>query len=163
MKPWGQRPDIIAYLFNPAFCSVLLCDYINSFNSRRRQNGMPYSLAFFVFPIILHKDTRDLLPKNTNSLIHPWVQNNPKILIGLQQRTGKFVPYTKETIIWSMNNKAISIENGELFSNLIPLSRKTSSPSDEINECREKARFLGRWFSKISDISMLYILFGVRP
>jgi hypothetical protein len=163
MQNWKQRPYIIANLFNPAFCALLLQDSISHYSQRRRNLGMPYSLAFLILPLVLHNDTRVALPSRTTALFHPWMQNNPEIRIGFPQRTRKFVPITKESLIFGLNMGVIAIENGDFIPARIIDTSLGYEKGTEVFECRKKAQFLGRWLAKIDDISMIFISLGVRP
>ena len=115
MLPWNQRPFIVANLFNPAFCALLLFDFINQYSKKKDNLGMPYSLMYFILPIVLHKETRDSLPKSTNKILHPWIQENPNIRIGFSQRAREFVPFTKEALILGVSSGLFSIIDGNIL------------------------------------------------
>ena len=163
MLPWKQRPFEIANLLNPAFCALLLYDSCNEYYKKKKA-GMPFALSFLVLPMVLHKPTRDLLPKSTSALIHPWFQNNGQLRIGFAQRVRTLTPYTKETIIFGLQSQIFEIDQ---TGNIIPIRKSIASPDwDPASEaviCREKAKLLGGWYSKIQDISTLFIMWGVRP
>lgn len=162
MLPWNQRPFEIANLLNPAFCSILLYDSILEYYKKKKY-GMPFALSFLILPIVLHKQTRDALPKTTVALLHPWFQNNGQVRVGYARRVKKMIPFTREAIIFGMQSGLFDIDDG---GNLVPSQRKPASPEwDSTSEaafCREKAKFLGSWYSKVQDISSLFIMWGVR-
>ena len=163
MLPWKQRPFEFANLLNPAFCSLLLFDSIYEYY-RKKELGMPFALSFLILPTVLHKQTRDALPKSTIALLHPWFQNNGQVRVGFAQRVSKLTPYTREAIIFGMQSHMLDLDER---GNLYPTQRKLSSlgwdSASEAAICREKAKFLGGWYSKAQDISTLFIMWGVRP
>jgi hypothetical protein len=162
-KLWSDRPIEIAQLLNPAFCSTLLFESIAGY---RQENGagMPYGIAFLVLPTVLHKPTRDLLPKSVASKLHAWIQNNQSVRIGFAERVRWTIPFTKEGIHYASMAQLIYISDDGLLD--LKLKRlenvkwpKTSEPS----VCKNKARFIGRWFSLAGDTATLLAMWGVRP
>jgi hypothetical protein len=163
MLPWNQRSSIVANLFNPAFCALLLFDSINHYSKKNNNKGMPYSISYLILPIVLHKETRDSLPGSINSLLHPWIQKNPNICVGFAQRTRKFVSFTKEAIILGSNSGLFSFSDCNFLPGRIKDKNLNWESNSEVYECRKKAQFLGRWFSQVEDVSMIFVIFGVRP
>jgi hypothetical protein len=163
MKTWENRPFEIASQFNPAFCSILLYDVVRGYE-KRRPEGIPYAIPFVIFPLVLHKSTRDVLPKRTTALLYPWIQNNPQVRIGFAKRARSFAPYLKETIIFGIQTGVFRVnENG----NLQTLGRFSKiegyAKNSELEELRKNARLLGSWFTSVKDTSTLFVLLGVRP
>jgi hypothetical protein len=160
---WNKRPFEIASLFNPAFCSLLLYDVISGY-VKSRPEGIPYAIPFVIFPLVLHRPTRDILPKRTTALLYPWIQNNPQVRIGFAQRARNFSPYLKETMMFGIQTGIFHMnEKGNLqiirrFPRIENYARNT-----EVDELRKNAKLLGSWFTSVIDISTLFVLLGVRP
>lgn len=163
IAPWNQRPFIVANLFNPAFCALLLFDSVEQYSKKNNDLGMPYSLLYFILPIVLHKNTRDSLPKSTIKILHLWIQANPYIRIGFAQRAREFVPFTKEALIFGTSNGLFTINNGNIIPGRIEEKSIHWDNDSEVAQCRKIAQFLGRWFSQTEDLSMIFIMFGVQP
>jgi hypothetical protein len=160
---WNKRPFEIASLFNPAFCSLLLYDVIRGYE-KSNPDGIPYAIPFVIFPLVLHKPTRDVLPKRTNALLFPWIQNNPQVRIGFAKRARNFSPYLKEAIMFGIQTGVFQItEKG----NLQTLNRfpkiEGYAKNTELDELRKNAKLLGNWFTSVKDTSTLFVLLGVRP
>ncbi len=163
MQKINKRSVEATNLFNPVYCSILLRESIEGYESKSSM-GMPYPILFLVLPIIMHKHTRESLPKRTITYMHKWLHENPEVLIGFPERTRKLVPFTKEAIIYAMHNNLINIdENG--FATIT--NKKIKSPSwpkgSETLVSKERAKFLGTWLSMGGDVSTIYISWGVRP
>ena len=62
MKAWAGRPTELAYLFNPAFCGWVLREAVAGYASVKPA-GLPLPLAFLILPVVLHRVTRELVPR----------------------------------------------------------------------------------------------------
>ena len=61
LAEWGQRPQDVANLLNPAFDGLLLYRAVAGYE-QENEGGMPFELAFMVLPFVLHQPTRKRLP-----------------------------------------------------------------------------------------------------
>jgi len=162
-RPWLKRPIEIAHLLNPAFCSSLLCESIAGFEQEVGA-GMPYAIAFLALPVVLHKPTRDLLPKSIVTKLHAWTQKNQSVRIGFAERVRWTIPYTKEALHYATMAELIYIsDDGILVSKKKRLRKLAWPKTSEPSVCKNKARFVGRWFSLAGDTSTLLAMWGVRP
>lgn len=163
MLPWEKRPAEVANLLNPAFCSILLRDSIVDFQ-REKEQGMPYSLSFLVLPLVLHKPTRETLPRNIRTQLHVWLQRKPEVRVGFSERTRHLVPYTKEALVFGIQEDVIVVSgSGTLISGDRRLGSLPWSRDAEPSVCRNKARFVGRWFARAGDISTVFTMWGICP
>ena len=108
MQSWKKRPVEYANLLNPAFCSILLHNAVKGYQQEKNR-GMPYPLLFLVLPIVLHRSTREALPKRIVTRLHIWLQERPEVRVGFGDRSRDLVLYTKEAITFGMQTKIISI------------------------------------------------------
>lgn len=60
--------------------------------------SMPWPLAFLVPPLILHRPTRDVLPRNTRTHLSTWIRRHPLLRAGLPNRAAAMVPIAREGI-----------------------------------------------------------------
>jgi len=164
MLSWQVRPSEIANFLNPAFCTLLLHESIFNFRQEQIINaGLPYPLSLLVLPIVLHKSTREALPKTTASVMSDWLQQNSRLIVGFAERTHRLTLFTKEALIFGMQKEIIDIDkNGDLIS--LPLSSKVIPwPSDsETIECRKRAGLLGRWFARSGNTVTIFRQWGIR-
>lgn len=163
MLHWENRPEEIANLFNPAFCSILLFDAIKGFQSEKK-TGLPYPLIFLVLPLILHKSTREGIPKNIRAKMHVWVQKYPEFRINFSERTKNLVPYAKEALSFGIQQGTIEITENATLSARKNMSLKSPwNEEDEPAICRKKAKFLGRWLAKAGDVTTIFAMWGICP
>lgn len=161
MNDLDQRPIEMATLLNPAFCSILLNDFISAFE-KETGKGVQYAILFLVLPIILHESTRKMLPTKTSSKMHAWVQNNPEVHINFPERAQVLVPYTKEALIFGLQSGIIGINEEGHFTKKGKLKKPSWHEDSEPSMCRKKAKFLGKWFAQSGTLSTIFIIWGIR-
>ncbi len=163
ISQWSNRPLEVAHLLNPAFCSIVLRESILGYEEEA-ENGMPFPLSFLVLPMVLHKPTREILPKSIATKFHSWVHKNQSVRVGFDMRARQLVPYTKEAIHFATQLEMLSFsEHGQLNA---PKRRNKglgwlSDSEPEI--CKKKARLVGRWFTRAGDPATIYAILGVKP
>ena len=167
MPRWENRPVEIANLLNPAFCAVLLQDTLKAY-VEINNFGMSYPLMFVVLPVVLHKATRNKFPKTTQTTLSEWLQSHSDIRLAFVERTRQLVPYTKEALIFGFQQGIFLLDENNENGYILPTKKDLASlPSWSKNsepfDCREKAKFTGRWFAQTGDASTIYKTFGIRP
>ena len=166
MQSWKERPIEYANLLNPAFCSILLHNATKGYQ-KEKDRGMPYPLLFLVLPIVLHRSTREVLPKKIVTKLHIWLQEKSEVRVGFGDRTKNLVPYTKEALIFGMQNKIISVDRHGDFTwvkgQLKKISTISWSKDTETAICYKKAEFVGRWFAQAGEVSTIYTMWGICP
>lgn len=165
MKQWTQRPVEEANLLNPAFCSALIASsdvgYMSIDNA-----GIPYPLVFLMLPVVLHKSTRDLLPRTKRTSLATWIQRNTEVRILFAERVIALKPYTREAILFGMLHHWLTLgDGGKLQTNLddIYIDLITKKLKNEAKECVNKARFVGRWFASAGSAQTVMALWGIIP
>jgi len=161
--PWKERPIEMAHLLNPAFCSLLLKETVDGY-SQEYGNNMPYIFSFLVLPLILHKQTRDILPRTIRTRFHSWAHQSQSTRLNYIERTRQLVPFTKEALLWCLSSGLIAIDDKAC---LYPLKNRLNIdywPSDsEPKTCKDKAFFLGRWLTRAGDPSTILAILGIKP
>ncbi len=162
--PWAERPIEHARLLNPAFLGLLICEGSRGYSSVREE-GMPYALAFLASPIVLHKKTRELLPRAVSTSLAAWLSENPIAEVGFAERAKTLVGPTREAIIYACNAKIVSLQESRLLGTRRPKGYGAfeRGASEEVKKCLKKAEFLGKWFANASDSTTTLALWGVTP
>jgi len=160
---WDQRPVEVANLLNPAFCAILLSDAISGYGTED-QAGMPYPLAFLVLPLVLHQPTRDAFPRTVRTRMHVWLQDRPQLRVGFAGRVRSLVPYTKEALQFAMGTDIVRInDSGALIPGVAQIGDSNWSSDAEPRICRQRSQFLGRLLARAGDVSIIYVMWGIRP
>lgn len=157
-----QASFITFSLFNPAFCSLLLIDAIKAYSHKKNQ-GMPISLSYLLFPVVFNPNNRKSIGSNTKMI--GWIESNQDVLISFADLCNGFIDITNNAIDYSIMSGYLSL-NGDLLCVSCKFDEtklgdylKTDS---EIKECYDCARVVGRWFSE-TDQAMIYRLWRIKP
>lgn len=165
MKPWNERPKEEAYLLNPPFCCLLVTASVIGYASIENK-GLPFSLPFMIIPIVLHKPTREALPRNITTSLTAWLEENQNAKILYSKRVTSLLPYVREAILFGASHNWLKFENGGVIT-----TSKTASDikkfidraTDEVKECIRRSNFVGRWFANAGSVETIMALWGVRP
>jgi hypothetical protein len=165
MTPWSQRSREERALLNPGFCVNLLWHAARGYASVD-DTGLPFEEAFLVLPFVLHRETREALPRDTRTSLAVWLNDNPLARSRIASRAQLLVPFTKEGLTFGGVHGVIRIEEGRLYSEEAckeVVNRSLRASSDEVLGCTNRAEFIGRWFAKTGSASTVLALIGVQP
>jgi hypothetical protein len=160
MTAWEERPVEEARLLNPALLASLVAASVGDYESTAHE-PMPWTLSFLVPALALHERTRAALPGNTSAHFATWLDRHAEIRVGFPGRARAMVPLTKEGLRLGLRSGALAFEGSGLRVNARLGSQR--SQSDEVAQCLDAARFVGRWFARRLDIATIFGLLGVRP
>jgi hypothetical protein len=165
MTQWPQRSREEQALLNPAFCSLLLWWAAKGYESINRE-GLSFEEAFLILPMVLHRATREALPRDTRTSLAVWMNSNPLAQGRIATRSKALVTFTREGLLFGGIRGALQIERGRLRPNddwRRPINRSLQDTSDEVRLCARRAEFLGRWFAQTGNGATVLALVGVRP
>lgn len=166
MQAWQRRVVEEANLFNPAFCAVLLAKTAEEFTKKTDQ-ALPFSLAFLVLPVVLHRGTRDALPGSTVSSLLTWVQDHRDQLVNFSGRVKSLRAITREAILFGTQHETLAIDgSGGIAVGARKQSateKRTGLFTDEARECVDRAGFLGRWSAAAGTPAIIYSAWGITP
>lgn len=165
MIEWGERAPEERALLVPSLSAVLLWQAAVG-HQAAINSGLPFDTAFLVLPIVLHRETRESLPKSVATSLAVWLDEHPLVRARMADRARVIVPYTKEAIMFGGTHGLLSITGYEVKANP-DWKRKVVSglkgTSDEVRACAKRAEFVGRWFAKAGSSRTVMALLGVRP
>lgn len=157
------RPVEELALFNAAFLALLVRRAADE--HERRSGGHPLSamLVYLVLPLALHGPTRRQLPRNVTSQMGEWIRAHPDAAAGLGERVRALGPLVSAALRLGLTHGLLTSDAGALRANSLPRRPRGMSRSAEVDECIDKAGFLGRWFSEQPDPVTTLALWGLRP
>lgn len=165
MTPWTHRSSEERALLNPSFFSLLFWHAATG-HMTEGGTGLPFGIGFLVLPIVLHRETRELLPKIVTTSLPVWLDDNPLVRARLAEHARTLVPYTREALLFggmrgflTLSEDTISAEQGWKPK----ISAELKRSSDEVRSCAKRADFLGRWFARAGSPATVMALMGVRP
>lgn len=165
MIPWPQRSPEERALLNPVFCANLLWHAALGY-ADVNAGGFSFEEAFLVLPFVLHRETREALPRDTRTSLAVWLENNPLARGRIATRAQLLVPFTKEGMLFGGAHGFIQIREGRVYANEAwkqAVNRSLRASSDEVRGCARRAEFLGKWFAQTGSAPTVLALMGVRP
>lgn len=164
---WTERPGEEQRLLNPAFCSVLLWHAARGYEMESLDHSaMPFEEAFLVMPAVLHRETRDSLPRNPLTSLAAWINTYPLSQATIADRGQLLVPYTKEALHFGGVHGLLRFLQGDVRGNPDwrgKVRRVLGDCSDEVRQCNKRAEFVGKWFARTGNPETVLAFLGVRP
>ncbi|MHB8793181.1 MAG: three component ABC system middle component [Thermoleophilia bacterium] len=127
---------------------------------------LPFALSFMVLPIVLHKNTRETLPRTSRTSIPMWLQEHAEARLGFHERLMALQPITREAIQYGLAFNWISMSEAGGISSAVSdamINRAIRSLVDDAHDCVQRARFLGKWFAAAASTETTMALWGIRP
>lgn len=160
---WAERNTIVANLFNPAFCGEIIRVTAKEYNNHTSAK-FPYAFAFLVLPIVLHKATRERMPRSVRTYFFVWVEQNDDLFFDFAKRTRSMVKYTKEALLFLLiHNKIQLSENAEIIATDERVKKINKEDYQEYNDILKRAEMLGKWLSSTSDVKSIYSFLRITP
>lgn len=159
----GTRPIEEMALFNPAFLALLCRRAADEHERRSSGRSLPTMLAYVVVPLALHGPTRRALPSNVTAQMGEWIRAHPEAAAGLGERARALRPLVSAGLRLGLAHGLLTAEAGALQANRLPRRPRGMARTAEVDECIDKAGFLGRWFSEQRDPVTTLALWGLRP
>jgi hypothetical protein len=156
MTAWSDRPRVEATLLNPALVAVLLANAARDYDADGA--GIPWPLAFIVTPLVLHRPTRDALPRDTRTHFSTWIRRYPLLRAGFPRRAAAMVDTTREGVRFGLRAGILAREGSALTAHL-----DAEAPPGELQQLVRRAALVGRWLAKTDQPSTVFALLGVAP
>lgn len=178
------RSQTHAAMLNPALLAAVTANAAMQYE-RERQEPMPWPLAFLVAPLVLHKGTRDVLPRTTATHLSTWIANNPTVHAGFAPRAAQLRTTVLEGIRFGLRYDALSATDegalrGHLSGGVVDdrgkarlLARARAAGEDRIvavlaegtdlGQIVTRAGLVGRWMTKLESPATAFVMLGVRP
>lgn len=166
MIDWLTRSAETRNLLNPSFCSILLWSAARGYAEQSRKKALPFEIAFLILPIVLHRETREALPRSQRTSIAAWVDENQLVRSHITERSRLLVPFTREALMFGGLYGVLKFSGSEVLGANEwdkKISETINACSAEIRECVKKAEFIGKWFAKTGNASTVMALLGVKP
>ncbi len=166
LDTWASRPHEEAFLFNPAFVGLIICEFVKTY-SKNHEYGTPLTLLPVTSAIVFHRPTRKKLPPSTVTSFYEWIQRNEDILIGLDERARDLTPYVLEACSFLLLDDRIYFSSGH---HIVMNGGKGVFPpkflkdtTEEVREIVSKVQFFSRWMAKSGSEATVLASLGVRP
>lgn len=165
MISWASRPPEEKALLNPSFCSCLLWHAAAGYSSAVG-TPLPFDVAFLVLPMVLHRQTRESLPRSTTTSLAVWLNNNPLSRSRVADHARTLAPFTKDAMMFGGVHGLFEMKGGTVAANgdwKKPIASGLKDSTDEVRSCAKRAEFIGTWFANTGSPSTIMAILGVRP
>lgn len=165
MTLWRERSIEERHLLNPSFCSVVLW-YATTGYVTKRKPALPLALSFLVLPFVLHRPTRESLPRTTATSLATWLTDHPLVRARIAERAVALRPFTQEALLFGGAYELLIIDADGIRANASMKKRVEGGlvgTSDEVCACAKRADFVGKWFEKAGKAETVLAVLGVRP
>lgn len=165
MIRWSEGTLEERVLLNPAFCANLLWHFAATSDDRARR-PMTFVESFLLLPMVLHRATRDALPRTTRTSLGVWLDENPSWQASVATRAKVLVPFTKDALLFAGARRFLRLQDGLLAADHSWRRRVNAAlreSTDEVRLCAKRSAFVGAWFSEAGDATTVLSLIGVRP
>lgn len=163
---WSERSIEDQSLFNPAFCAILLRTTCRGYQEGGADGrALPMAHCFLVLPIVLNAGMRRDLP-TLRTRMTTWVNLHPEHVSEFANRSYELVSTTREAIQLGCVQEWLTIAGDGLRPGphrFRPDPPRLATDTDDIRDCYEAARFIGRWLPKEDRQSTILSMLGVRP
>jgi len=157
------RPVEELALFNAAFVVLLVRQAAEDYERRSNGRGFPTILTYLAVPLALHGPTRRQLPSNVTAQMGEWIRAHPEAAAGLGVRARALRPLVSAGLRLGLTQGLLTADAGTMRANTLPRRPRGMPRSAEVDECINKAGFLGRWFSEQPDPVTTLALWGLQP
>lgn len=165
MTTWADRSHEERALLNPGFCANLLWQAASRYASDG-EGALSFEESFLVLPFVLHRETREALPRSSRTSLAVWLDENPLARGRVASRARLLVPFTKEALMFGGVHGLIRLDGGRLQAEATwqrAVNRTLTGSSDEVKGCAKRAAFIGKWFAHAGSAATVLALIGVRP
>jgi Family of unknown function (DUF6521) len=162
---WSVRSPEEANLLNPAFLSTLI-DSVARGYQQLAAAGLPWPLVYLALPAVLHKETREALPKAVSGSMAGWVRAHPLLVKEIAERAPTLRTTVTEAMMFGLAHGTIVRDGATLLPGRRARRRRDEEPrppTDDFAACATRASFLGRWCAVSGKPATVFALWGLRP
>lgn len=165
MTSWAERSNEERALLNPAFCTNLLWHAARGYASAS-DGALSFEESFLVLPFVLHRDTREALPRASRTSLPVWLNDNPLVRGRVISRARLLISFTREALTFGGVHGLILLVAGGVRAEPSwqkAVNRTIKASSGEVRSCAKRAAFIGKWFAQTGNASTVLALIGARP
>jgi hypothetical protein len=162
---WPERSREEANLFNPAFLSTLI-DSVASGHRELSGRGVPWPLVYLALPAVLHKNTREALPRDVRGSMAGWVRSHPLLVEEIAERVPALRPTVTGAVMFGLAHGTVVRDAATLLPGRRARRHKDQAwrePTRDFASCATRARFFGRWCAASGTPATVLALWGLRP
>jgi hypothetical protein len=158
---WAERPAEERSLLNPAFLALLLRDAAAG-HLEEHGDGLPFVLAFLGLPLVLHARTRDILPTSVATSVPAFLVQHPETRVQVPPVAVQLAPSVREAIRFAVRHNALRLGSRGALTPEAARRAPRGMNTEDVRACRDRARFVGRWFGRAGDPVTVLTSWGLK-
>jgi hypothetical protein len=151
-------------LLNAPFLAAITASAASGFQNET-ERGLPILYSFVIPAMVLHKDTRDNLPKVVTTKMPSWAQQNAGVLAHLPSHIADLQQLVRQSLIVGYNVGLLTVANANEIvpgDGINPTTLGASAKQSlEVPEIFKRAHFLGRWLSTAGNLPTVFSVLGI--
>lgn len=150
-------------MLNPALLATLTANAALQYRSNS-EHAMPWVYSYIVAPLVLHRGTRESLPRNIRANLNTWVAEHPIEHAGFAPRAESLRDFVQEGLRFGLRTGLVSIDSiGGLTASLASGKGHSLAKDSEVQQIVARAGFIGKWLTKIEQPATVFVVLGVAP
>lgn len=156
-----SRSPVGRAMLNPALFTMIAAAAGEEYH-RAAKERMPWALIFLVPPLVLHRGTREALPRTTATHWPTWVGRNPILLSGYPLRARSLVGPTRAGLRFGLSHGVLVLDDEQRLTGRL---RGKTRPADigDVAVVLRASGFVGKWLTKLDSPATAFALLGVAP
>lgn len=156
-----RRPTEREALLNPGFIALVLANAASG-HTERTDRAMPLALCFLVVPIVLHRSTRQALPRRVTTKPGAWLDAHPVLRAGFAMRARSLAPSVRAGLREGLRAEILE-PAGDGILGRPPRLPNSSQLSSEVQDILKRAAYAGGWLGLAGSPTASYAMWRVRP
>ena len=149
-------------MFNPALISVTIATAANQYEETAGF-AMPWPLAHLVTPLVLHRPTREGLPRTKATSLAKWAGDNTVLVAGLPARARQLAPYVREGLRFGLREGTIELVDGDALRSLAETQINVRKVDGDLAVIYRAAGMIGRVFGRTGSAATVFAALHVQP
>lgn len=159
---WSSRSPIPATMFNPALVSITIATAANQYEETAGF-PMPWPLVHLVTPLVLHRPTREVLPRTKATSLTKWASDNTVIVAGFPVRAKHMAPYVREGLRFGLREGTVEIVGGDGLRSLVEPRVSARKIPGDFPLIYRASGLIGRMFGRAGSAASIFAALGVQP
>lgn len=147
-------------MLNPALLAVVTATAATEY-AEAEGGPMPWPLAFLVAPLVMHRGTREALPRTTATHLANWIAQNPVVHAGIPARAQSLTEPVREGLRFGLKHGVLSVDEQGRLSGV--LADRPKRGTTEVDQIIAKAGLVGKWLAKVDQPATAFVVLGVAP
>jgi len=163
MTTRSGRSRTQAAMLNPALLASLTANAAIQYRNNADRT-MPWVYAFIIAPLVLHRATRESLPRSVRANLNAWVAEHPVEHAGFARRAVSLKDSVQEGLRFGLRTGILAVDSeGGLTAQLAKGKGHTLAKDSEVQRIVARAGFVGKWLAKIEEPATVFVVLGVAP